>query len=109
MAQCVCKGPRIATIRLHRQFGHVPQKVLLNLLRSTHVSKEYLDAVNYFRCTECEETALRTGHKTSMASRYEFNFALGIDVLEILDADGVKYQVLNMICLGTCFQPAEVV
>ena len=30
-------------------------------------------------------------------------------MLEILDADGAKYQVLNMICLGTCFQPAEVV
>ena len=27
----------------------------------------------------------------------------GIDVLEILDADGAKYQVLNTICFGTCF------
>ena len=35
--------------------------------------------------------------------------ALGIDVLETLDAGGAKYQVLNMICLGTCFQLAEVV
>ena len=26
-----------------------------------------------------------------------------------LDADGAKYQVLNMICLGACFQLAEVV
>ena len=30
-------------------------------------------------------------------------------MLEILDADGAKYQVLNMICSGTCFQLAEVV
>ena len=45
----------------------------------------------------------------SLPNRYEFNYALGIDVLEILDADGAKYQVLNMICLGTCFQLAEVV
>ena len=44
-----------------------------------------------------------------MPNRYEFNFAVGIDLLEILDADGAKYQVLNMICLGTCFQLAEVV
>ena len=43
-----------------------------------------------------------------MPNRYEFNYALGIDVLEILDADGAKYQVLNMICLGTCFKLAEV-
>ena len=101
---------RIAIRRLHRQFGHVPQKVLLNLLRSARVSKQYIDAVKYFRCVECEENApRRTGHKTSLPNRYEFNYALGIDVLEILDADGAKYQVLNMICLGTCFQLAEVV
>ena len=101
---------RIAIRRLHRQFGHVPQKVLLNLLRSARVSKQYIDAVKYFRCVECEESAPpRTGHKTSLPNRYEFNYALGIDVLEILDADGAKYQVLNMICLGACFQLAEVV
>ena len=101
---------RIAIRRLHRQFGHVPQKVLLKLLRSARVSKQYTDAVKYFRCVECEESARRrTGHKTSLPNRYEFNCALGIDVLEILDADGAKYQVLNMICLGTCFQLAEVV
>ena len=98
---------RTAIRRLHRQFGHVPQKALLNLLRSARVSKQYIDAVKYFRCIECEESApRRTGHKTSLPNRYEFNYALGIDVLEILDA---KYQVLNMICLGTCFQLAEVV
>ena len=99
---------RIA-IRLHRQFGHVPQEVLLNLLRSARVSKEY-NAVKYFRCIECKETApRRTGHKTSLPYRYGFINALGIDVLEILDTDGAKYQVLNMICLGTCFQLAEIV
>ena len=86
--------------------------VLLDLpyRRSARVSKQYIDAVKYFRCVECEENApRRTGHKTSLPNRYEFNYALGIDVLEILDADGAKYQVLNMICLGTCFQLAEVV
>ena len=89
---------RISARRLHRQFGHVPQKVLLNLLRSARVSKQYIDAVKYFRCSECEESApRRTGHKTSLPNRYKFNYALGIDVLEILDADGAKYQVLNMI------------
>ena len=97
---------RIASRRLHRQFGHVPQKVLLNLLRSALVSKQFIDAVKYFRCVECEESApRRTGHKTSLPNRYEFNYALGIDTLEILDADGAKYQI----CLGTCFQFAEVV
>ena len=81
------------------------RKVLLNLLRSARVSKQYLAAVKYFLCVECEESApRRTGHETSIPNRYEFNYALGIDVPEILDADGTKYQVLNMICSGRCFQ-----
>ena len=64
---------RVAIRRLHRQFGHVPQKVLLNLLRSARVSKECIDAVKYFRCIGCEETApRRTGHKMSLPNRYEF-------------------------------------
>ena len=33
----------------------------------------------------------------------------GIDVLELTDVTGQKYQVLNMVCIGTCFQQAEVV
>ena len=86
---------RIAIRRLHRQFGHVPHKALLNLLRSARVSKQYIDAVKYFRCIECEESApRRTGHKTSLPNRSEFNYALGIDVLEIFNADGAKYQVV---------------
>ena len=61
---------RIAIRRLHRQFGHVPQKVLLNLLRSARVSKQYIDAVKYFRSVKCEESApRRTGHKTSLPNR----------------------------------------
>ena len=44
-----------------------------------------------------------------MPEKYTFNHSLGIDILEILDANGTKFQVLNMICLGTCFQLCEVV
>jgi hypothetical protein len=32
-----------------------------------------------------------------------------LDLLEITDTSGEKYRVLNMVCLGTCFQQAEVV
>ena len=35
---------RIAIRRLHRQFGHVPQKVLLNLLRSARVSSTLMQS-----------------------------------------------------------------
>ena len=44
-----------------------------------------------------------------LPERYSFNHALGIDVFESLDARGDKYQVLNLVCLGTCFQLTEIV
>ena len=40
---------------------------------------------------------------------YRFNHTLGIDLLEVVDIDGTKFQVLNMVCVGTTFQLAHVV
>ena len=45
----------------------------------------------------------------SLPEKFVFNHSIGIDVFELLDAEGTKFQVLNMICLGTCFQLAEIV
>ena len=45
----------------------------------------------------------------SLPEKFVFNRSIGVDVFELLDAEGTKIQVLNMICLGTCFQLAEIV
>ena len=101
---------RGALRRLHRQFGHCPHKVLINLLRAAKVDKAYVDDAKLLRCAECEEAApRRPAHKVAMPEKYTFNHSLGIDILEVLDASGTKFQELNMICLGTCFQLCEVV
>ena len=104
------KRTRVALRRLHRQFGHCPQKVLTNFLRAARVDKSSVDGAKLLRCAECEETApRRPAHKVAMPEKYSFNHSLGIDILEVLDAHGTKFQVLNMIFLGTCFQLCEVV
>ena len=101
---------RIAVRRLHRAFGHVPKSVMVNLVRAAKVSKEFVDAVKLHRCETCEKTsAKKPTHKVTLPSDYTFNHTLGIDVLELTDVTGQKYQVLNMVCIGTCFQQAEVV
>ena len=101
---------RIAVRRLHRAFGHVPKSVMVNLVRAAKVSKEFVDAVKLHRCETCEKTsAQKPTHKVTLPSDYTFNHTLGIDVLELTDVTGQKYQVLNMVCIGTCFQQAEVV
>ena len=88
---------RIAVRRLHRQFGHVPRQTMIHLLRAAKIRKEFVDAVRWHRCTTCEETS------------FSFNHTLGIDVLEVTDCKGDKFQVLNMVDMGTTFQLCEVV
>ena len=101
---------RIGVRRLHRQFGHVPKQVMINLLRAAKVRKEFIDAVRLHRCETCEKTSpKKPTHKVSLPGEYSFNHTLGIDVLEVVDAEGNPYQVLNMVCVGTTFQLAEVV
>ena len=96
---------RIAARRLHRQSGHVPRNVMVNLLRSAKVDKQYIEAVKFHRCPACEDTAPKTKtHKTSMPYDFCFGAALGIDPLELKDSVGNRYSVLNMVDLGTNFQ-----
>ena len=40
--------------RLHKQFGHCPKHVLIQILKASKAPKEYLDAVSFFRCESCE-------------------------------------------------------
>ena len=96
---------RVAVRRLHRQFGHCPKGVMVNLLRAARVHKSYVDAVQYHRCSACESTAPRPRqHKTALSYEFRFGANLGCDLLEVTDAAGHKYTVLNMVDLGTTFQ-----
>ena len=50
---------RIGVRRLHRQFGHVPKQVMVNLLRAAKVRKEFIDAVRLHRCETCEKNCTK--------------------------------------------------
>ena len=101
---------RIGVRRLHHQFGHVPRKVLINLLRAAKVHEDFVKAVRLHRCQTCEDTSQKQPtHKTQLPGDYRFNHTLGIDLFEVIDIDGAKFQVLNMVCVGTTFQQAHVV
>ena len=58
---------RVAIRRLHRQFGHCPKKVLINLLRTAKIDKSYIDAANFHRCNQCEDAQpRRNAHTVSL-------------------------------------------
>ena len=101
---------RIGVRRLHHQFGHVPRKVLINVLRAAKVHEDFVKAVRLHRCQTSEDTnKKRPTHKIRLPWDYRFNHTLGIDLFEVIDIDGAKLQVLNMVCVGTTFQLAHVV
>ena len=101
---------RIAVRRLHRAFGHIPKVTMVNLLRAAKIKKQFAEAARLHRCDACERTApKRPTHKASLPHEYTFNSSVGLDLLEITNTCGEKYQVFNMVRLGTCFQQAEVI
>ena len=101
---------RIGIRRLHRQFGHVPKGTMLQLLRAARVNPEFIKACRLHRCVACESTARKKPtHKVTMPTEFRFGHTLGIDLMEVRDAQGEKYQVLNMVDIGTTFQLVAVV
>ena len=101
---------RIGIRRLHRQFGHVPVSVMVNLLKAARIDPAFIEAAKLHRCPACEDTSdKKKTHKVSMPSEYRFNHTLGIDLLEIVDIKGQKYMAMNMVCVGTTFQLCHVV
>eukprot|EP00959_Pyramimonas_sp_CCMP1952_P113020 2362387-Pyramimonas_sp.AAC.1 len=47
---------RIAIRRLHRQFGNVPNRVLVQRLRISGVSSDYIEAAKNYRCVIANTT-----------------------------------------------------
>ena len=83
---------------------------MVNFLRAANVCNEFLGAVRPHQCETCEKTSpKKPTHKVSLPGEYSFNDTLGIDELEVVDAEGNPYQVLNMACVSTTFQLAELV
>jgi len=80
------------------------------MLRAAKVPKEFVDAAKSHRCDTCESNKPppRT-NKVAMPKPYTFNHEVGVDVLEVKDAAGTFYDILNVVDYGTTFQQAFVV
>ncbi len=88
---------RTAIRRLHRQFGHVPNKVLIQLMRLSRMDPVYIEAAKSLRCEACENHK-RTPQtaKTAMPKKFMFNQEVGLDCFE-------RYTLLNIVDQGTSF------
>jgi len=101
---------RIAIRRLHRNFKHLPKNALVQMLRAAHVPKAYIDAAKAHRCAVCEQTKPKPRtSKVAPPKPYVFNHEVGIDVLDVKDAAGTFFDILNCVDYGTTFEQAFIV
>ena len=103
---------RVAIRRLHRSFGHLPNKILEQILKQARASKEFIEAARLYRCKTCLDTVpVPRHHPVTGDSLYprEFNHTVGMDALEVKDFNGVRYTAINIVDMGTNFQQVVLV
>ena len=101
---------RIAIRRMHRNLRHTPREGLIQMLRAARSPREYIDAAKAYRGNACESTQRRhVTHKVSPPKPYEFNREVGVDALEIKDAAGSRFDILNAVDQGTTFDQGWIV
>ena len=100
---------RIGIRRLHVMTSHATRPQMQRMLRYSNAPANVVSAVKYFKCSACER--LSEGHHPAVVKApnpYTFAEDVGLDVFEVKDAEGNRYQVLHAVCHGTTFQAGEV-
>ena len=101
---------RNAIRRLHRQFGHCPNRVLTEILKASGASQEYIQAARLVRCQGCEhEKPKPQSAKTTLPRSQAFNTSVGVDIFEVKDSSGQRFSILSFLCLGTLYHQAAIV
>ena len=104
------RATRLAVRKMHRQFGHVSPRVLLEILRASGAKSEFLKAARTLRCEGCDAHKPKPQtQKVGMPRTFEFNNTIGVDIFEVKDVNGQRYSILSMVDQGTCFHQAKVV
>jgi hypothetical protein len=80
----------------------------VQLLRAARVPKEFIEAAKVHRCDVSTKppTPLK---KVAPPKPYVFNHEVGVDVVEVKDAAGTFYDILNIVDYGTTMQQAGIV
>ena len=97
---------RVAIRRLHRNLRHLPKEALVEMLRPARAPQDHINAAKTFRC---DNTRRRTQtHKVSPPRPY-ISHEVGVDVFEIADSVGMRFSILNAVCMETTYDQAWIV
>ena len=77
---------------MHTQFGHCPRQVLIQILKQSKATDDFVEAAKKFRCESCAlNTVAPQTSKVSKPKEYGFNNDVGPDVFELHDHAGGRY------------------
>ena len=103
------KDERVGVRRLHHMTSHASRPQLQRMLRYAGAPPRVVKGVQHFRCGICErDSEEKKPFPMKTPSPYTFNETIGIDVFEVKDAGGTRFQILHAICHGTTYQCGEV-
>lgn len=104
------RAARIAVRKLRRQFGHCPNRVLVEILRSSGAKADPILAARLLRCEGCDhERPQAQTSKGALRRTRQFSESVGIDIFEVKDTPGTRYTTLSFLCMGATFHQAAVI
>ena len=91
--------------RCHHQLGHCSKQALLRLAKRAKKPEDHLFYIRHWKCPVCARRQ-RPGPAPTAGSHdkpSEFNCLVGVDLKEVLDADGTAHTYLNILDIATRF------
>ena len=97
---------RVAIRRMHEEWGHMPNSVMVEILKTAKASKEHIKAAQNIKCKSCDDTAgpKQRSKSSPPTMNYTFNHTVGIDVFDLHDHNGDCWLFLDIVDYGTDFQ-----
>ena len=80
------------------------------MLRAARAPQNYISAAKTFQCQGCDNATPRPQtHNVSPPRPYTFNHEVGVDVFETVGSVGMRFSILNAVCMGTTYDQAWIV
>ena len=99
---------RVGVRRLHHMTSHGTRNQMARMLRYANAAPHVVKGVKYFRCPACDRVEPEKRPQVVRGpDPYAFNEEIGLDIFTVKDVFDKPYQILHILCLGTCFHVGE--
>ena len=100
---------RVGIRRLHHMTSHGTRNQMARMLRYSNAAPHVIKGVKFFRCPSCDRVEPEGRPQVVRGpDPYVFNEEIGLDIFTVKDVFDKPYQILHILCLGTCFHVGRI-